>query len=444
MKRVLFLAAMVLFVFSGNAQKYEDIKNQLVFNKFKEAKVELDKAMANAKFTSKAEAYILKATVYAGLSMGDGVKNTPDGDKFASDADVAFKKYVEMDPALSLVKDPIYQNGPINLYSNYYTSGYTDYSAEKWQSSFDKLKKAVEYSDLLISQKLLQAAIDTNVLILAGITAEKTNNKEDAVKYYSKLADNKVTGDGFESVYRFLVSHYFAKKDFASFEKYKALGKELFSKSEYFDFDKVDFAVGLQDNFEDKVKAVEEVLATDPDNFKANEVLGEIIFEVLNPRDDSIAIPANAADLESKMVNAFNKAAAAKPGFEVPYLYMGDHFINQAVKVDDERTKLAADIKARTKPGTMASKEDVAKRDAMDKKYGDVLEKSKEPYEKACGIFAAKPKLEIKDKAQYKKAASYLADVFAFKKVQAKGKPADQAKYAAEEKKWNDLWDSIK
>jgi len=444
MKRVLFLATMVLFVFSGNAQKYEDIKNQLVFNKFKEAKVELDKAMANAKFTSKAEAYILKAAIYAGLSMGDAVKNTPDGDKFASDADAAFKKYMEMDPALSLVKDPIYQNGPINLYSNYYTSGYTDYSAEKWQSSYDKLKKAVEYSDLLISQKLLQAAIDTNVLILAGITAEKTNNKEDAVKYYSKLADNKVTGDGFESVYRFLVSHYFAKKDFASFEKYKALGKELFPKSEYFDFDKVDFAVGLQDNFEDKVKAVEEVLATDPDNFKANEVLGEIIFEVLNPRDDSIAIPANAADLESKMVNAFNKAAAAKPGFEVPYLYMGDHFINQAVKVDDERTKLAADIKARTKPGTMASKEDVAKRDAMDKKYGDVLEKSKEPYEKACAIFAAKPKLEIKDKAQYKKAASYLADVFAFKKVQAKGKPADQAKYAAEEKKWNDLWDSIK
>jgi len=119
---------------------------------------------------------------------------------------------------------------------------------------------------------------------------------------------------------------------------------------------KVDFAVGLQDNFEDKVKAVEEVLATDPDNFKANEVLGEIIFEVLNPRDDSIAIPANAADLESKMVNAFNKAAAAKPGFEVPYLYMGDHFINQAVKVDDERTKLAADIKTRNKLRTQGCK----------------------------------------------------------------------------------------
>lgn len=444
MKRVLFLVTIVLFVFSGNAQKYEDIKNQLVFNKFKEARVELDKAMTNAKFTSKAEAYILKTAIYAGLSMADAVKNTPAGDQFASEADAAFKKYMEMDPALLLVTDLIYQNGPINLYSNYYTSGYTDYTVKKWQTAYDKLKKAVEYSDFLITHKLLQTALDTNVLILAGITAENSNNKEDAVKYYSRLADNKVTGEGFESVYRYLVSHYFGKKDITSFEKYKALGKELFPKSEYFNFDKVDFAVGLQDNLADKVKAVEEVLATDPDNFKANEVLGEIIFEALNPRDDSVAIPANAADLETKMINAFNKAAAAKPGFEVPYLYMGDHFINQAVKVDDERTKLAADIKARTKPGTMSSKEDVAKRDALDKKYGEVLEKSKEPYEKACAIFAAKPKLELKDKAQYKKAASYLADVFAFKKIQAKGKAAEQAKYAAEEKKWNDLWDSIK
>ena len=50
----------------------------------------------------------------------------------------------------------------------------------------------------------------------------------------------------------------------------------------------------------------------------------------------------------------------------------------------------------------------------------------------------------MRDKQQYKKAASYLADIYANKKVNAKGKPADQAKYAAEEKKWNDVYDSIK
>ena len=468
MKRILFLVSMSLFVFLVKAQKYEDIKNQLVFNKFKEARVDLDKAMSNPKFAGKAEAYILKTTIYAGLSMEDGTKGSPAGDQLASDADAAFKKYKEMDPALSLINDPIYQNGPINLYSNYYTSGYTDYTAandlekkkksakpeelseiisntaKKWLASYDKLKRAVEYSDLLINKKLLPFTLDTNVNILAGITAENSNNKEDAVKYYSRLADNKVTGDGFESVYRYLVSHFFGKKDIASFEKYKALGKELFPKSEYFSFDKVDFAVGLQEKLEDKIQAVEEVLATDPSNFKANEVLGEIIFDALNPREDTVALPANAGELEKIMMAAFNKAANVKPGFEVPYLYLGDHFINKAVKANKAREDHAADMKTRTKPGTMASKEDIAKRDALDKKYGDELEKAREPDEKAAAIFATKPNLEPRDKQQYKKAASYLADIFAYKKVQAKGKAAEQAKYAAEEKKWNDLWDTIK
>ena len=444
MKKIFFLLTMSLSAFLVTAQKYEDIKNQLVFNKYKEAKVEDDKGMSNPKFNSKAEAYMLKTVVYAGLSMEEATKNTPAGDQLATDADIAFKKYMEMDAALSLVSDPIYQNGPVNLYSNYYSSGYTDYQAKKWEVAYNKFKKAAEYSDLLISKKLFQSALDTNVLILAGITAENSGNKEEAVKYYSRLADNKVTGEGFESVYRYLVSHYFGKKDLASFEKYKALGKQLFPKSEYFDYDKVDFAVGLQEKFEDKVKAVEEVLATDPANFKANEILGEIIYEALNPVKDTIQIPANAQELEGKMVAAFNKAAAAKADYEVPFLFIGDHFINKAVKANDAREAHVADMKTRTKPGTMASKEDVAKRDALDKAYGEILEKAMEPYQKASAIFAARAKLEPKDKQQYKKAASYLADIFTFKKVQAKGKPADVAKYTAEEEKWNKIWDSIK
>ena len=78
--------------------------------------------------------------------------------------------------------DPVYQNGPINLYSSYYTAGYNDYSAKKYELGFDKLKKAVEYSDLLIEKKLIKVAVDTNVLILAGITAEYSNQKDEAVK----------------------------------------------------------------------------------------------------------------------------------------------------------------------------------------------------------------------------------------------------------------------
>lgn len=444
MKRIFFLLMMGLSVFMANAQKYDPIKTLLVLNKYKEAKTELDKEWSNAKFTSKPEAYLLKASILAGMAMQDGTKGTPAGDKLAEEADQAYIKYKEMDPSLSMVKDPVYQNAPINIYSSYYTSGYNDYTAKKYDVAYDKFKKAVDYSDMMIEKKIFQQSLDTNVLILAGITAESSKKKDDAVKYYGRLADNKVTGEGFESVYRYLVSYYFGKNDIASFEKYKSLGKELYPKSEFFGYDRVDFAVGLQEKFEDKVKSVEAILAADPNNFKANQVLGEVIYDELNPRDEKAPRPANAAELETKMINAFNKAAAAKAGYEIPYLYMGDHYINKAVRVNKEREDFANEMKSRTKPGTMASKEDLAKRDALDKKYGDELEKAREPYEKAAAIFAAKTTLDPKDKPQYKKAASYLADIYAWKKVQAKGKPADQAKYAAEEKKWNERWDSIK
>ena len=187
------------------------------------------------------------------------------------------------------------------------------------------------------------------------------------------------------------------------------------------------------------------MLATDPNNFKANEVLGEIIYDTLNPRDENASPPSNAEELERKMVTAFGKAAAAKPDYENPFIYMGDHYINKAVKVDQERTAHAADMKARTKPGQPNSKEDIAKREALDKKYGDALEMAREPYEKTAALFGARTNLTQRDKQQYKKAVSYLIDIAAFKKIQAKNKKSpDAAKYEAEEKKWNDLWESIK
>jgi hypothetical protein len=446
MKKVLLFISICFFGWRAGAQNYENIKNMVILTQYDKAKDEVDKGMSNTKFTSKPEAYILKATIYGTLAMEEKNKGNATGEQLTNDGDVAFRKFREMDPSMALLSDMIYQNGPINLYSSYYTSGYNDYRDKKWDAAYAKLKKAVEYSDLLIDKKILNTTMDTNVLILAGITAENSSSKPEAIKYYSRLADKKITGDGFESVYRYLVSYYFGKKDMPSFEKYKAIGHELYPKSDFFTFDKVDFAVGLVPTFPEKLKAVEEVLATDPNNFKANEVMGELIYDTLNPREENVPPHSNAEELEGKMKTAFSKAAAAKPGYENPYIYMGDHYINKAVNVDKERTAHAADMKTRTKPGQPNSKDDIAKRDALDKKYGETLEMAREPYEKAVEIFQAKPApLAPRDKQQYKKAVSYLIDIAAFKKVQAKNKKSpDAAKYEAEEKKWSDLWDSIK
>ncbi|HMK25233.1 MAG TPA: hypothetical protein VK483_04320 [Chitinophagaceae bacterium] len=444
MKKILLFLSVWLVGFVADAQTYESIKTLVMLTKYKDAKESLDKAMGTAKFTSKPEAYILKTTIYSTLAMDETVKNTAAGDQLTDEGDAAFKKFKEMDPSMTLVGDLVYQNGPINLYSSYYTSGYTDYNAKKWDAAFNKLKKAVFYSDLLIERKLLNAAVDTNVLILAGITAEKSNHKEEAAGYYSRLADNRITGDGFESVYRFLVGYYFGKKDYNSFEKYKAIGKEVYPKSEFFTFDKIDFAVGLETTLAGKIKAVEEVLVTDANNYKANEWMGEIIYRAFYPLKDDVPEAFDTAAMELKMINAFNKAAYTQPDSIDAFLFLGDHFYNKSEKINEKRSAHAVDIKQRTKPGTMASKEDIAKRDLLDKQYGEALETERVPYEKAATIFASKTTLSIREKAQYRNLAGKIADVYTFKKIQAKGKPADVAKYEAEEKKWNERYESIK
>jgi len=445
MKKVLLIAVTILLFISGRAQNYETIKTLGTITQYRKAKDELDKQMGNAKFTSKPEAFVLKAFIYASLAMDDKIKGTSEATQLLTDADAAFRKYKQMDPSLSFMADPVYQNSLINLYSGFYAEGYNDYSNKKWEPGYDKFIKAVEYSDLLIEKKLLTTSLDTNVLILAGITAENSGHKEDAVKFYGRMADSKVTGSGFESVYRFLVSYYFEQKNYTAFEKYKAYGHELYPASDYFTFDKIDFAAGLETDFRKKVQALDEALKNDPDNYKANEVLGEIIFDTLNPNKTTSSQIPDAAELENKMVTAFDKAGTLKPDSEIPYLYLGDYFISKAVKIDEEKVAFAAEMKARAKPGTSPAKEDIAKQDLLDKRYGEQLEKARVPYEKAAAIFAKKTTLRLQDKQQYKKALSYLVDIAAFKKAIAiKTKSPDAAKYAAEEKKWNDLYDSLK
>ena len=101
-------------------------------------------------------------------------------------------------------------------------------------------------------------------------------------------------------------------------KKYRALGKQLYPKSEFFDYDKVDFAVGLEDDFSKKIKAVDEVLATDPNNYKAHYLLGGLIYDTLNPQGENPTLPSNYAELETRMITSLKKANEINPNEQNP------------------------------------------------------------------------------------------------------------------------------
>lgn len=442
MKKLTFFLVMLSLAVFTQAQSYKDIGNKILLQQYDDAKKDIDKRITNEKFASKPDAYILKTAIYAALAAKEGAA---DKDNLLTEAEAAYAKYKEMDPTLSLVTDPIYREGVIKLYSALYSKGIEGYKAKTWEPAYADFKKVVDLSDVLIDKKVLNIEMDTTSVLLAGFTAENSNHKDDAAKYYTRLANNKVGGEGNEFIYRFLVLYSYENNDMAGFDKYKQLGKELYPNNEYFDYDRTDFAVGLAKDFDTKIKALNAVLAEDPNNYKANVTLAQLIFDTLHAGGDAVK-PANADELESKMVQALNKASDLKPEDETVLLVLGDHYITKAEQVNDERAAHVKAMQGRTKPGAKPSKEDVAKRDELDKKYGDAFELARAPYEKAASLLAAKKaSLTARQKQQYRNVAGYLGDIYNYKKVQAsKTSPAEVAKFETEAKKWNDIYDSLR
>jgi clan AA aspartic protease (TIGR02281 family) len=136
---------------------------------------------------------------------------------------------------------------------------------------------------------------------------------------------------------------------------------------------------------------------------------------------------------------AFNKSFAGKSDTIISQLFLADHFYFKSQKVNDKRAAHAKQIGTKPKP----TPEDLKKRADLDKEYGDAFEQLRGPSEKVAAFYAAHGALTAREKQQYKKVIGYLSDIYGYKKIMSKTKPIDQAKYAEEEKKWNDRYESV-
>jgi hypothetical protein len=436
------------------AQNYDDIKNMLYLRQYKKAKESLDKSWSNAKFVSKPEAYIIKANVLAGLSADSGVA-TSDAIALRAQSREALNKYREMDPKMALVTEPgsIYTSAPITIYSGYFNEGINNYRQKNWPVAFENFKSAVEMSDLLREYKLVEMKLDTNGILLAGASAQSMKNDDEAEKYFVKLAEAKVGGEENEFLYQFLTSRALAKGDMVNFNKYLALGKELYPTSKYFQYDEIDYILAIE-NHDQRNKLIENKLAENPNDFKLQSAYGEILFDELNPKEsDSAVLPSNYDELEGKMVTAFTKATEIKPESGLAMSNLANHFMNKsnriAKRLDSVRTairqKNAANKPATTKPGTKApplkvDPADAALRDELSKIYDESSDKARMYYEKAVSIYSKLTAPSLIEKQQYRNGVGYLIDLAAEKKNKSKGNPAEYDKWEKEEKKWSDMY----
>jgi hypothetical protein len=452
MRKLIFSFLVSAFAISAGAQDIEKIKGFVYLQKYKDAKTELDKAMANAKFSAKPEAHILKSAIYLGLA-GDK-EFAAQSPQLFQDALASFNKYKELDKALTLVKEQPYSNVPGTFYSNFYNEGIGFFNKKEWESAYPKFISAVEMSDFMINNKLLANFFDTSGLLLAGATAQNLKTKDaEAAALFSRLADQRVGGADNEFFHQFLTMYYLNSGNTANFAKYKKIGSELYPKSEFFKYEEMDFILSMT-NKKKKMELIDEKLKADPTNPKLQGLIGEIYFDQLNSHDSNAVVPLNFDELEAKMIEAFNKATELKPTSGIPTTNIAKHYLNKAVKINAEleahnkavRERLrVANAPVNGKPPAKlkgATPEENAKKDAINVRYYKEIDNSIGYFEKAIAIFQKAGDLPKEEKQEYKRSVSYLIDFYNEKKQFAKGKPAEAAKYEALQKKWQTLYDT--
>ena len=450
-KKIMIAATVSLTVANIlHAQDIESVKKQLLLNRTKDAKTEVDKVAANPKFNTKPDFWILKSTVYGNLATTPG-NSKEDSMAYLKESLADLKKYSELDPTDKLTTTPPYSDIARNLYVVHFNSGIAKFNAKDWQSAYDDLSTSAMLSNYLIKNKVLPGPIDTNSVLYSGAAAQNMKNDTEAAKWFTKLAEAKVAGKDNEFLYQFLTNYYLQKKDDANFKKYRQLGIELYPSSKYFTAVEGELARSSGD-FNDVVKYYEEKVNANPNDYEQQYDFGAEIYDHLYPRDTSKTPNVDVGAWETKMKAAFEKAAELKPEKGMPYAVIANSYAKKADAINNKITAVSDEVRnfnKGAKPDKLGKfppvpKDMTARREALYKDYYATLDAAVPYFEKAADRFAKTTTLEPIEKQFYKNAASNLIDIYSMKKTNAKGKPADIAKFTAEQKKWETTYDTIK
>lgn len=301
----------------------------------------------------------------------------------------------------------------MDVYQGYFKAGADAYNGNKFEEAYGNFKNCLDVSDYMVSKKWSNLALDTTVVLYAGISAEKSNKRDDAAIYYSKLADAKVNGEGMVEIYKWLVDYnYNQKKDTEAAKKYLALGKEVYPEDKFWPAYELDIARDGGDKAE-LFKKYEAVLAGDPTNtsIRYNYAV-ELYSEGYKP--EVAQRPANSKELISKAEEELKKVVAEKPDYAAAYLVLGQIQYNEGVDYNTINKAIRPPQGGRLKPEELKRKEEL--RGLIAQKFDAAI-----PYfEKVDELLGKEGKLKMEQKSYLKDAYDLLITIYDNKQNQDK------------------------
>lgn len=396
MQRIILTMMLAVFSASLFAQSFDDVKKFAVLQRWEDAKGAVDKYLAVEKNAKNAEAWYYKGNIYSELAKLPKYADS----SFRMDAFDAYKKYQEMDPKNSMMKDN--ENVEFfGLYNGYFDDGISQYNAKKYGKAFDDFKNALIVEGYVKGKNYSYKgysfpSLDTQLIQNTALAAYLNKDSANAAVFYEKLADAKLKSPTFIQIYEYLAEYFAAIGDTVNMNKYFALGKELYPDNEYWE----DFEWKQAGN--DRQKQ-EQVLAKYPNSYALYYNYAAQLFNAIYTVDPK---PANYTDLQKKLDTIATKAIAINANGVEAILLMARHDYNEIYDLQDA----IAAIKG-TKPDDVKKKNDLSAQ--MDSKYEEMMKYAS----KASDILEAKgADMKPVEKGSLKVATNLIISYWEYKK----------------------------
>lgn len=410
MKRIILPLLFMWLATITFGQTLKKVNSYLDDKKYDKAKAELDGFMA--KTPNDTEAQYLKSKIYGIIGDSAALRSMVQGDARA-EAFEAFKKaYADsanMKVKLMIMKDS-YQ--PIfSLYAGYYgdaaaafNNAAASQSKEGFADAMNLFIKSNEIGKYLSESKIANIGkIDSMLVLNIGKAALNAGKEDEALLYFSQVADNDISGTGgvtdenFRVPYQWLTMHYKEAKDEANMLKYADKGNKLFPKDDYYDFTLIDYYRDKK-NMVSLFKKYDDLVGKNPDSLNYHFNYANDIFGYLYNSDEGVVVE-NKESLLEKLHSELDKAYNLDgENVNTNWLYSQYHY-NNGIEFRDQALKIKG-----TKP------EDVQKKTELNDAAKASWEKAIPYANKAITVLESRG-LKT-DKSRYKSIVNLMQNIY--------------------------------
>ena len=354
MKKYLLPVLLLMASYCASSQDLKTISLYVNLNQFDKAKTEVDAFLANEKNAAKPEGWYYKAFIYNSLGRV-ATKPLTESKALYQSAFDAIKKYADIDPKATLTTEE--KNSTIfNIYYGEYDLGVKTYNDKNLEESYESFKKALEVHDYIFSKNITGpnnlkfSAHDTDVVWNLAIIANTLKKKDEAIFYYTKVADADLADEKYATAYDELVLKYKREKNAALFAKYLAAAKKHYPiDMPYWENKEIDFAVtGLEG--EALLNKYEELTKALPNNYV---VFYNYAIDIDKFLGTDAAKGKDVTAYRNKIEELFKKTITIKSTIE-GNLQLANLYYNKTYDLQEQAAKIKG-----TKPAEVKVKNDL-------------------------------------------------------------------------------------